>query len=227
MNTILKISLILFCSFLCMLNMEAQTFTSEFKVGLTMAEMDMKGANMYKTPKYGFSLNVLVGYKLKSGMQFQTGFIMTKRGSRQHEDQFVKGNNDDYTYRDITSVVDANYMLIPLTIGYESNTNKSLAFNVNVGAYGGRGFKGDTKVTGIIRNYEGSAIISESAVYNKQDTFSSTLLKRLDYGLLANASVIFSSVIVTAGYEYGLMNVSNSAQEMKNRNLSVALGLRF
>lgn len=227
MKTIIKIFSVIICSFFCMQNAGAQTFTSEFKVGLTMAEMDMPNANMYKTPKYGFSLNMLVGYKFRSGIQFQSGFIMTKRGSRKHEDEFTRDDQDNYIYRDVTSVIDANYMMIPLTMGYETNTNKPLAFNINFGVYGARGFKGKSKREGVVRNYVGNVVLAESTIDEEWDTFSPNNLKRLDYGALANASLIYSSVIMTVSYEYGLMNVSNTSQEMKHRNLSVALGMRF
>lgn len=231
-----KIKIFLFILFIAFAYTEvkAQDFTSEVKATLNLSQMDMPGANTDKTLKPGFSLGVNLNYKFHSGIFFQSGFFMTKKGSRKHEKNSWSDEGDDVyiNYEDITSTIDANYIQIPLGIGYEKFIDKNFGFNFSIGGYGGVGFKGKTKVRGTTWNYNKDSgqkgTVNISPKEREDDTFGDrSTLKRFDYGITGNVSIIMSSYIVSLGYEYGLMNVSQNSQEMKNRNLVIGLGMRF
>ncbi|MDH6309118.1 hypothetical protein M2451_001689 [Dysgonomonas sp. PFB1-18] len=232
MNTLLKI-LISTCVLIVIssgseLKAQKRRITSDFVFGLNFAEMDIEGANMYKKPKIGFLIGTNVNFKLISNFQVQTGFFVAKKGLRQdievyEEDKAAGQTTTEYTMRNTV----ANYIQVPLGIGYEVYLTRSFALNINAGGYAAYGFKGDHKIEEYTVITLNGTPYTSAIVETEIDTFSKRMWKRLDYGAYARVGAIYDIFTINLTYEYGLHNVSNEGSIMKNRNLAVALGFRF
>jgi len=204
-------------------------FNTEFRAGINFSEMDIAGANMYKQTKVGFHISGNFSMRLVGPLYAQTGLTLTKKGLKQHNEGWEK---DDLTgiqiKHDIKTTIDANYIQVPLMVGVEFPLSKACFINIYGGAYGGYGFKGKTKVRGTDTRYPDS---SDPIVFDRSkddvDTFDDEL-KKFDYGAIGSVGLVVDILSFNLGYEYGLYNVSDKAsRELKNRNITFSLGVRF
>lgn len=233
MNIIYKISLTL-CILIFGININAQTYrsrlTTDFKIGLNFTQFNIKGGNMYKVPKVGVHIGGNINYKFYSDFQVQTGFFISKKGLRQREEHTETDPiSNKITKTDITTQIDANYFHVPFNVGYEKYFTREFALNFNIGMYAAYGFKGKRTREGYVTTIIGSnppqdVIINEG----EAETFAIRSLNRFDYGAGASLGAIYDIFTLTANYEYGLHNLSNTeAAVLKNRNFSISLGFRF
>ncbi|MDR3059720.1 MAG: PorT family protein [Prevotella sp.] len=245
MKIVIKISLLI-SFFLCSIAavnaqyIPKKRLTVDIRAGVNISEMDMwdavkeVGVNKFKQPKIGLNLGINVNYKLIDNFQFQTGFLVTKKGLKQHikkaPDGFGASDPNiyvlNYSERRTTT---GNYLQVPFNLGYELYVTKLWAFNINAGAYLAYGYKGKgdfaTEVT--YRNGpEGVDPVTDKSD-GEYDTFTPDMWKRLDYGLNAHVGVIYDIYTFIISYEYGLYNISRSNPELKNRNFSASIGFRF
>lgn len=235
MKTSFKVFLLTFLLVSVSFNVVAQTqkkkFTSDIHVGLNFAQMDIEGANMYKELKLGMLVGVNFNYKIYDNIQVQTGIFVTKRGLKQHIDRLDDTNiSAEVIIRgDSLFNTAADYLQLPLCVGYEVYLNKNFAINFNAGLYLAYGFKGTHRQQGyreIIRN--GIVTATEITLpYSESDTFQFRRWKRFDYGGTAKVGVVYDIYTVNCGYEYGLQNVSDEGRNLKNRNFFVSAGFRF
>ncbi|MBD8390206.1 porin family protein [Dysgonomonas sp. BGC7] len=207
---------------------ERRRFTSDIHLGLNLAEMDIQGGNMYKEPKVGLQFGANLNFKVIRNFQIQTGLFVTKRGLRQHiiDKKVDQGANVMYV-GDTLRVKTANYIQVPLCIGYELYLTKTFAFNINVGVYGAYGFKGKSTEEGFLTTHRDGAVITSTVTENETETFGLTRWRRFDYGGIAKVGFIYDIYTINFGYEYGMYNVADSGADMKNRNMTVSLGFRF
>jgi len=233
MKTIIKIS-ILFFLFACCIAANAQKprkrLTADIYAGLNLAEMDIKDANMYKQAKIGMHIGINMNYKIVGNMQIQTGFMITKKGLKQHIYTKETDNVGTVTTYDERYNGTGNYVQVPLNLGYELYFNKLWAFNINAGAYLAYGYKGkSTKSSVTTVDYgegKGDPVIT-TVPENEYDTFVPDGWRRFDYGLNATAGLIYDIYTLKVGYEYGLKNISYNDPELRNRNFYLSLGFRF
>lgn len=215
-----------------------RNFYGDFFGGMTLASMDMEGMNMFKKYKVGFMVGGNANIKVFHNIELQTGFQLIKKGSLQHEKRtFVSAENSWITQtRDLKTTIDANYMQIPLNIGFEVPLTKELFFNMHVGVFGAYGFKGEKKVKGFYQNH--NDMIDHSLDQPTKDTFSPTSMKKWDYGVGGNIGFVYDIYILRLQYDHGLANVATNVlagrdEETKElrkwytRNYSICLGFRF
>ena len=233
MKIIFKIFLIS-CLFICISTQtNAQNarkrLTSDIHIGLNFAEMDIKGANMYKEPKLGMHIGWNINYKIYQNIQIQTGFYVTKRGLKQHiQETSVNEGAEVVYYGDTLKHTTANYMQIPLSLGYELYLTKKFAFNVNAGMYIAYGYKGTHKEEGFLETRRGNnEIIVETIPSIERDTFGLRKWNRWDYGAILSFGLIYDIYTINFNYEYGFYNISDEGRNLKNRNPSISLGFRF
>lgn len=234
MKTIYKIFLL--CGLLICVSsvMNAQRirkrFTSDIHFGLNLATMDIENGNMYKKLKPGVHIGVNFNYKVLGNMQLQTGLYVTKKGLKQH----VKDRQENWagtilaedTIRNLT----ANYIQVPLAVGYEVYLSNNFAFNINVGMYAAYGFKGkyreESSYWTKTENNPPTNTVYRPEI--EKDTYRYDMLKRLDYGAIGSVGLIYDIYTLNFTYEYGLYDVSNDvARNLKTRNMAVSLGFRF
>ena len=117
----------------------------------------------------------------------------------------------------VKSIARPYYLEIPMHIGYQYLLGKG---NVGIfgsfGPYFGIGLFGDTKLT-------------DSEGTTKPDIFTSDGLKRFDFGLGLRAGVsMFKHYRIYLGYDWGLINISQSADsKINNRNFYVGAAYMF
>lgn len=234
MKTVIKI-LSLFLLFSCFVS-ESQAqykrkkLTSDVHVGLNFSEMDVNGGqNENNKLKPGAVVGVNVNYKILGNFQLQSGFYVSKKGLKQKvRDEKMTELKDVYILDTVRTTV-GNYLQIPLAIGYEVYLTKHFAFNINVGLYGAYGYKGtyENKYSQTTKPY-GGGIINEPLETETGETFDLNKWRRWDYGLIGSIGFIYDIYTINLNYEKGLNNVSSSGLEnLKNRNISILLGIRF
>lgn len=234
MKTFFKIFSI-FCLLGCFqFSADAQTvkkkLTADLHAGLNFAEMDVNnGQNEDNKLKLGAVVGVNINYKIYGNIQLQTGFYVSKKGLKQEAHSETTTALKDVYILDTVRTTVANYIQIPLAIGYEVYLTKNFAFNVNVGLYGAYGFKGtyENKYSKATIPYGGN-IIYEPLQVGSGETFDLNKWKRLDYGLIGSIGFIYDIYTINLNYERGLNNITRESwSTLKNRNISILLGLRF
>lgn len=233
MKVIIKILLVVICV-LSFTGLSAQVGLKqkvfhEFRMGGNSSEMYINGANYDKKAKIGFHFAYMFSYKFYDPIDIQTGVMLTKKGVKQRINRREEAQiGTEVVVTNTRYEADANYVQVPLMIGWESPYDRLWKFNVHAGGYAAWGFKGKTTYKGRIEESIGTnnePVITE--VNDKWDTFSNKVLKKFDYGLVGSVGFAYDIYLFNVSYEYGLYNVSNTDTEMKNRNLTVAVGLRF
>lgn len=209
-----------------------RAFYGDFFAGMTLSTMDMKGENFYKKQRIGFMIGGNVNYKLIHNFKLQSGFYLIKKGLSQDEKSRTNSEAGHIDVVDLETTVDANYVQIPLNLGFEIPlvSAKNLYLNFHGGVYGAYGFKGNIKtrgytakeINGVLEDFNYSSV-------GDRKTFSSSTLKRWDYGLNANVALVYDIYILQFQYDHGLANVATSAlgTEWNTRNYSISLGFRF
>lgn len=227
--------LLLFCLFSCFfIDAQAQyvkkKLTSDIHVGINLSEMDMGGdQNQYNKLKPGAVVGVNVNYKIIGNIQVQTGFYVSKKGLKQEIHSEVTTPLKDLYIQDTVRTTVANYIQIPLALGYEVYLTKNFAFNINVGLYGAYGFKGnyEYKYSQATVPY-GGHIIYEPLQTATGETFNINRWRRWDYGLIGSVGFIYDIYTINLNYERGFNNVTTENwSSLKNKNISILLGLRF
>lgn len=245
MKLFLRIIAIAFFILLSTQEVDAQkayrkTFYGDFFGGMTLSTMDMEGNNAYKNLKLGFQIGANFKYRFAYNIELQSGLYLIKKGLEQKEapEKTIEGLPGVIIFQDIKNTVDANYIQVPLNIGFEIPLSKAknIYFSAHAGLFGAYGFKGDTKIKG----YEAKRNKNEDGtlgnMYDRLNydsavkTFSDSNLKRWDYGLNFNAALIYDMFVFQFQYDHGRANVATStksAGEWKTRNYSLSLGFRF
>lgn len=205
-------------------------FITELRTGINFSEMDIAGANMYKQTKIGFNITGSFSVRMAGPLYMQTGVGLTKKGLKQHDESQRQIELTGIVIKnDIKYTIDANYVQVPLMLGFEIPVSKACSLNIYGGGYGAYGFKGKTKVRGTeTRDPDSSdpAVIDRSQ--DNVNTFDSGQLKKLDYGAIGSVGLVVDMLSFNLGYEYGLYDVSdNASRELKNRNITFSLGIRF
>lgn len=205
-------------------------FTSDIHVGINLSEMDVNGGNNDANKlKPGAVIGVNFNYKIWHNIQVQTGFFVSKKGLKQESHNVVETGLLDKHILDTINVTVANYIQVPLCLGYEVYLTKNFAVNLNVGVYGAYGFKGnyENKYSKSVKDYDGNITI-EPLVVEEGETFDINKYSRWDYGLIGSVGFIYDIFSLNLNYEHGLNNVSAVDWiNLKNRNISILLGIRF
>lgn len=234
MKTVFKISLLLclLISSIAVVNAQftRKKFTSDIHVGLNLSEMhNTNGFNENNKLKPGAVIGVNFNYKIIQNIQIQTGFYVSKKGLKQENHTVEETPMMDKFVLDTVQSTVANYIQVPLCIGYEVYLTKQFAFNINAGLYGAYGFKGryEHKYSKTLIDYDG-IVTREPLVVHEGETFDVDRWRRWDYGLMASVGFVYDIFTLNFNYEYGLNDVSVARWEtLKNRNMSVLLGIRF
>lgn len=227
---LLLLSILLYsCQVYSQIKQHDQT-TFEVIAGASSSDLDIKGGNYNKDPKFGFQLGLFVNQKLFNSEVFQlhTGVSLAKKGGiRNVENVSINEITGQVQREEYKHKIDLNYVQIPVMLGLEKQLNDVWAINAQVGGYAAYGFKGKTKKDGAFITEIGNDSFSEE-IYSKTNSFGSGRIKYFDYGLTASVAVIYDIYIFTLGYEYGLYNIADDGTStIKNRNLILSAGFRF
>lgn len=235
MKTVFR-SLFLICLLIStILEIQAQSerkrFTSDFHVGLNFADMNISrgGTNDFNKPKLGVHLGMNFNYKIFGNVQIQSGFFVTKKGLKQNIHKEVVSTTNDITITDTINHTVANYMQVPLCMGYEVYFSDKFGVNLNAGGYIAYGYKGTYENKFYMETIlEDNTVIRNPLENETGETFDLNKWKRWDYGLIGSVGLIYDIFMLNFNYEYGLHDLSSiSTVSLKNRTMSVSLGFRF
>lgn len=241
MNRNIKLLLVTLSALTFYLSSHAQTQSymrrniyGDFFGGMTFASMDVEGGNMYKKNKIGFMIGGNGNFKIYKAFHLQTGAYLIKKGNFKHQKTTVS-QDGPIIKTDIKQTIDANYIELPLTMGFEIPINKEFRLNGFVGGYGALGFKGKRKQEGYtVTVINGKQEEPVWANENEQDTFDNTGLKKLDYGITGSIGVIYDIFILRLQYDHGLADVATDVFKNKQgsgawrtRNYALCVGFRF
>ncbi|MFV0417667.1 MAG: porin family protein [Dysgonomonas sp.] len=235
MKTVFKSLILVYLLISTVFQIQAQSdrkrFTSDFHVGLNFANMDISrgGNNDFNEPKLGATLGMNFNYKIFHNIQIQSGFFVTKKGLKQSIHKEVIEPLNDITVTDTLNHTVANYMQVPLCLGYEVYFTDKFGFNLNAGGYIAYGYKGTYENKYYMETiFADNTVISNPLEIVNGQTFDLNKWKRWDYGFIGSVGFIYDIFMLNFNYEHGLHDLSSTnTVSMKNRTLSVSLGFRF
>lgn len=179
--------------------------------------------------KVGFHVGVKTEMALPSlsdGAYANVGALFSSKGSSQDYGD-LGGSN-----------ISANYLDIPIHLGYKYVLNDKFSIYGEAGPYFAIGLFGNTKTVEaeMSENYE----LQQTS--RKSDTFGEDGIKRFDLGLGLKVGVEFKKkYTLSIGYDWGLLDLYKKAglndengsgdidmtPKMKNKNLAISLGYKF
>lgn len=242
MKTILRLFLVLSLFSIAVSSVKAQAhyrrnIYGDFFAGMTLASMEMDGQNEFKKHRVGFMVGGNANFRFLNFMEFQTGFHLLKKGSLKHKKGTFPRESLPDEIVDIKTTIDANYIQVPLNIGFEVPLAKELFFNMHAGVFVAYGFKGTKKQRGFTSEKGGSMLNQDQPT---TDTFSGTSLKKWDYGIGANIGFVYDIYVLRVQYDHGLADVATDVmstlpndvadhpkRKWSTRNYSICLGFRF
>lgn len=186
----------------------------------------VEDANAITSFKAGITTDILLGGPL----YLQPGLFFTGKGSKTQE-----GDPSSAPYYKATS--NPKYIEVPVNLVFKAPIGGEGKFFAGAGPYLGVGIAGKNKVEG--KNIIGVGFKNESDIEFSDDDPTTLsyeegaglgILKRFDYGLNGVAGIEGKSVVLTAGYGYGLAKLQsggNSSQDNNNKHRVWSLTLGF
>jgi Outer membrane protein beta-barrel domain len=233
-TSILTASLFLSSSFLC-LQAQDRPFSVEIRGGANFTKMH---SDYEVDGKPGYRIDVVADRSLTSDIFLRSGLTFSAKNSDFGVGGFGDFNGDGYyDYFEFVAEVRARYLQLPLMLGYKHKF-KNVSLNGVFGSYFSYGIAGNS--------HSLLALVSSSIPVDEQDLNSLTegqistldvseydlkvfkdVYKRFDSGLAVSIGAEFKRFTLSAGYEFGLINIGRDGDNIKNRTLSVSLGCRI
>lgn len=193
------------------------------------------GMNVSKMSATG--LDSKIGYQV--GVRTELGLPQVANGLYLDASVLLSAKGAKMDFGDLgNQKIDANYLEIPIHIGYKYAVNNNFSVFGSFGPYFGYGLFGKTKVEELDYDDEYELIKTSS----KYDTFGNDGLKRFDCGLGLNVGVeIKKTYRVVIGYDFGLTETYKSKFDAgeesyedldfgsgaKNRNFTISVAYMF
>ncbi len=193
------------------------------------------GMNLSKMSATG--LDSKLGYHV--GVRAELGLPQVANGLYLDASALLSAKGAKMDFGDLGSQkINANYLEIPIHIGYKYAVNDNFSVFGSFGPYFSYGLFGKTKVEEL--DYDDEYELMKTS--SKYDTFGNDGLKRFDCGLGLNVGVeIKKTYRVAIGYDFGLTETYKSKFDAgeenyeefdfgsgaKNRNLTISVAYMF
>ena len=204
-----KFKLLLAAALILIFASEAYCQTFGIKAGLNLANMLAKDAtgNFDTKTLTGFHLGATAEFPVSEQFSFETGLLLSTKGSKENYGDLNTDGKYTITYLDI-----------PLTPKVTIKANGIKYYGL-LGPYLGIGLGGQVYMAGAGTKIKWGSSVNSNGEY----------LKQLDYGLNIGAGVEVNAIQVGLTYGLGLANISGFADDTKiyNRVLSLSVGYRF
>lgn len=218
----------------------AQTVNFSIRAGLnesSLPEIQLIADGQAFGTSYKLPLKLLSGFHAGFYADFGFGSVSVQPGLVY---TVIGGHNDTYfipSYPPNTGAVfygyktdKLTYLQIPVDVLYHIPVRFGSVF-IGGGPYVGLGLSGSYDIVG---NNTLNGISTSTSHLSGKDTFggngTSALFQNPDFGAHALAGIIFKNrVLFSAGYCYGIANVSHSNGESKytNRSIQLSIGYSF
>ena len=156
----------------------------------------------------GFNLGAVYRVELSNSLYFLPGLVWNTRGYRE-------------VYGDYTGSVNLNYITIPLNLRMHFDVSSNLKAFINAAPYVGFALSGSS------RGKDSDGKSKQKVEFGDDYGYS-----RLDYGLNFGIGVDLDKFTVSAGYDFGLANISSSSDgdsnyKVSNSSLKFTLGYKL
>jgi hypothetical protein len=223
MNTYIKLSIVVL---LIAIGTESFTQTFGIKAGLNLSNMIMKDDEETYSEEFkmkpGFHFGPTIEIPISKLFSVESGLMLSTKGYKESE-KITIGTS---IMREWESKLNLFYIDLPITAKATFDVDGAKIF-VAFGPYVGMGLCGKYKYTDYSYYVEGD-------VYDENISFGSNEeeddLKRLDYGLTAEAGFKLKSIQIGISYRLGLANLSNDTEDLdqiNNRVLGISVGYKF
>ena len=214
---------ILLLSLVTLVYAQEKPITFGVKAGMNLS--NMFGDTDNPESKIGYQIGFTFDYALSNDFFIQTGVEFTNKGYVEKSDLIIEDGIEVYNPK-IT--LNANYLQLPIHIGYTAYKSDNLNISLATGPYLALGVGGKTKMTGEANIPDYYYVGSFSS---KVNTFKAGLLKEFDMGFGANIAAEIKKIEFRIGYDFGLINiyapVEDEKAKIKNQNLYLSLGYKF
>ena len=167
--------------------------------------------------KLSFHAGVIGDYEINRVMSFQSGLIYSDKGTR----FFFKEKIDDIKIV-ISETVNIGYLEVPLMFVYRYETSRTEALRLGFGGYVSVALFGTYRLRG-----RGDGVTeSESIDINFGNTQADNY-KGSDVGIALEVSYDFNGFIVGTGLNYGITNVTNTGNTVRNFALQAQASYLF
>lgn len=195
------------------------------KAGVNLSNLSNEGPDM--DARVGYQFGFVGEYQLKNNFFLHGSLNLTSKGAKYKNEKSGDINGDGYGFNDYYSIKttwNATYLELPVMIGYKVGVTDGLAIKFMGGPYIAYGIGGKISAKGYsnMENLDGSFTRSDES--GKIDTFSSETLKRFDAGLSGAVSLEYSKFTFTLGYQYGITDISQGTNSIRNRNAFATIG---
>lgn len=189
------------------------------KLGVTQSKIDEGIAGSYQDMNYktGILIGGMAEIDLVKHLDLRAGLQLTQKGFKA-----VEGNTEGPFYWDRNW--STSYLEIPLDVIFNVPISKTSKFLIGAGTVVSFGLSG--KGNAIIKSTDGAGQL-HTQESSENNPFKKPGYKRIDLGADFLTGVQYKRILVTASYNYGLMNILNydqGIQTTKNRCLAFTLG---
>jgi hypothetical protein len=205
----------------------------QLRIGLNMANVSVTDDGRVDKADMltSFHAGIVGDIPLGSVISFQPGVFFTGKGSK-----LEKGDPSSSTY--FKETFNPYYIEIPANLVLKAPLGSTTHFFIGAGPYLGVGIGGKTKLEGKLAGF---SINGEKSIEYSNDDPTTTneeegagfgKLKRFDYGLNGTAGIEGKTIVLSAGYGYGLAKLpsgsnSNADDNNKHRVLSFTVGFKL
>ena len=202
-------------------------------IGVNFSNVTRSGGSVDESNRLSsFSAGLSGDFELASALFFQPGLIYSGKGAK-----IQSGNPGTNGY--FRQTFNPYYIEMPLNLVIKTPSTDAGRFYVGAGPYVAIGIRGKTKTEG--QTIAGTTYsISSDLVFSNDDpgTFEQEegagfgVIKRFDYGLNAVAGFEGKSMVLSAGYGYGLAKIpsgtnNSTGDDNKHRVISINLGFKL
>lgn len=208
----------------------AQESPIKFGVKAGMNLSNLSGDTENPQSKIGYQIGITLDYKLTDNFFLHSGVDYTNKGYKEKAETITEVEEGmEITVSNARLTIDANYLQLPIHIGYVAYRSNSTNIYFTTGPYIAFGVGGKTKITGLasIPEYD----LRNEFFSTKVNTFRKGMLKDLDLGFGAGIGVEYNKLDFKIGYDFGLINIysplENEDQSLKNGNAYLTIGYKF
>jgi hypothetical protein len=206
---------------------------ARLQIGVNFSNVTGAGGSFDESNLLSSFHAALVGdLQLAPSLYFQPGFIYTGKGSKIQSG--TAGTNGYFK-----QTFNPYYIELPMNLVIKTPSTSGGRFFVGGGPYMAVGIRGKSKTEG--QTLAGTTYsISSDLVFSNDDPGTLTeeegsgfgVIKRFDYGINAVAGFEGKSMVLSAGYGWGLAKISSgtnntSGDDNKHRVFNISLGLKL
>lgn len=211
---------------------QEQKFFFGAKAGFVFS--DLSEYNYDTKMKHSFTGGLTFDYFLNRDLYLSSAIEFVNKGIK-----FDLLNVDEEMGESINfkkSTVAANYLQVPIHVGYKFDLSKSTRLMLQAGPYVAYGIGGQTELGDevVIKTPEGTTSMGLSEYISMingwrrgEETFSDTHFRELDWGVGIGLAIEYQHVNIGLKYDFGLYDISRDTKKVKNRNAYVTLGYKF